>query len=46
MSKASFIVLVVIVGVVVGGAVFLADWDIPPPSTLVEKTLPDGQFPK
>jgi hypothetical protein len=46
MSKPSFIALAVIVGVLVGCAVFLAGWDIPPPTVKVEKTLPDGQFPR
>lgn len=46
MSKGSAIFLVVVVGVVVGGAVFLAGWDIPPPSRDVEETLPDDRFPK
>lgn len=31
---------------VVGGAVFLAAWDIPAPSSLVERTVPDDRFPR
>jgi hypothetical protein len=30
----------------VGGGVFLAAWDIPAPSTPVEKVIPDAKFPK
>jgi len=29
-----------------GGALFLTYWDIPAPTTKVEKTLPDARFPK
>jgi hypothetical protein len=29
---------------VVGGAVFLATWDIPPPVSHVEKVIPDERF--
>lgn len=32
--------------ILVGGAVFLATWDIPPPSTVVEKEIPDDRFPR
>lgn len=31
---------------IVAGAVFLATWDIPPPTTSVEKVLPDERFPR
>ena len=44
MSKAPFILLVVVIAVVVGGAVFLATWDIPAPSQQVEKELPNDRF--
>jgi len=40
------ILLVVVVIVLVGGAVFLATWDIPAPSRQVEKTLPNDRFPR
>ena len=29
---------------VVGGAVFLATWDIPPPVSSIEKVIPDERF--
>lgn len=40
------IILVLVVVILVGGAVFLATWDIPAPSRQVEKTLPSDRFPK
>jgi len=46
MSKPAIIASAVILGVLIGGAAFLAGWDIPPPSAKVEKTLPDDRFPK
>jgi Flp pilus assembly protein CpaB len=46
MSKAHFILIVVIAAVVVGGAVFLATWDIPAPTQRVEKVLPNDRFPR
>ncbi|HJP23255.1 MAG: hypothetical protein QF546_04685 [Alphaproteobacteria bacterium] len=46
MSKAPFILIVVIAAVVVGGAVFLATWDIPAPTQRVEKVLPNDRFPR
>jgi hypothetical protein len=30
----------------VGGAVFLATWDIPAPVKKVERVLPDDRFPR
>ncbi|MDP6067321.1 MAG: hypothetical protein QGF97_04785 [Alphaproteobacteria bacterium] len=46
MSKAPFILIVVVAAVVVGGAVFLATWDIPAPTQRVEKVLPNDRFPR
>jgi len=46
MSKAHYIVLIITLLAVVGGTVFLATWDIPPPSERVEKVLPDERFPR
>jgi hypothetical protein len=31
---------------IVGGAVFLATWDIPAPITKIEKVIPDDRFPR
>jgi hypothetical protein len=46
MGKLTIFLVAVVVLAVVGGCVFLAFWDIPVPSTQVEKVLPDARFPK
>jgi len=40
------IILVVVALAIGGGLVFLLTWDIPPPSGLIEKVLPDARFEK
>lgn len=37
-----FLVLVILLG----GAGYLAFWDIPAPSAVVEKTIPNDRFPQ
>jgi hypothetical protein len=37
-----FMLLVVVI--VVGGGAFLMTWDIPPPTSTVEKIIPDDRF--
>lgn len=39
------LILLVLV-ILLGGGVYLAFWDIPAPSGLVEKTISDDRFPK
>jgi len=46
MGKATIVLVLAAVLLVVGGCLFLAYWDIPAPSTPVEKVLPDARFPK
>jgi hypothetical protein len=46
MSLASKLTLLLILVLLVGGAVFLATWDIPAPTQQVEKVLPDERFPR
>jgi hypothetical protein len=46
MRKSSLFLIFIILGVLVGGAVFLATWEIPPPSAKVEKALSDERFPR
>jgi hypothetical protein len=46
MGKLVLVTLVVVVVLLVGGGVFLSIWDIPAPSSPVEKVLPDARFPK
>ncbi len=46
MSLASRLTLLLIAVIIVGGAVFLATWDIPAPTRQVEKVMPDNRFPR
>ena len=46
MGKLVLITLGVVLLLLVGGGVFLSVWDIPAPSTPVEKVLPDAKFPR
>jgi hypothetical protein len=40
----AFVILIALV--LVGGMAFLAFWNPPPPSALVEKVIPNDRFPK
>lgn len=40
-----FIILAALV-LVLGGAIFLLTWDIPPPTAAVEVVIPDAQLPR
>ena len=44
MKRLSRIVLLVVLGVLIGGGVFLATWDIPAPLATIEKVIPDERF--
>jgi hypothetical protein len=46
MSTVNRILLVLLLVLVLGGAVFLVTWEIPPPTSRVERVLPDDQFPR
>ncbi|HUI16616.1 MAG TPA: hypothetical protein VL244_03055 [Alphaproteobacteria bacterium] len=46
MSKLSRIIALFVLVVIVGGAVFLATWQIPPPTAKVEKVIPNERFPR
>ncbi|HEX9768784.1 MAG TPA: hypothetical protein VGA50_06380 [Kiloniellales bacterium] len=46
MPKKMLFTLAVLVVAVAGGGLFLATWEIPPPTTQVEKILPDETFPR
>ncbi len=46
MNKITLTLLGVVLVAVFGGLVFLATWDIPSPSTKVEKVIPDDRFPR
>jgi hypothetical protein len=44
MSRVTRVIVILVAIVVVGGAAALAMWDIPAPSTKVEKVIPDARF--
>lgn len=44
MSALTKILFALIAVILVGGAVFLASWDMPPPSEPVERVLPNERF--
>jgi len=46
MGKAAIVLIVVVVLAVAGGLVALSYWDIPAPTSRVDKVLPDARFPK
>ncbi|MFQ5775988.1 MAG: hypothetical protein ACE5GS_15815 [Kiloniellaceae bacterium] len=46
MRRLSFVAILVVFGVLLSGALFLATWEIPPPAASVEKVLPDERFPR
>jgi hypothetical protein len=46
MSKKFLFAVSALVVVVAGGGLFLVTWEIPPPTTQVEKILPDETFPR
>ena len=46
MNRFFLTILAVFFVLVATGVVFLATWDIPPPSKPVEKVLDDGRFPR
>lgn len=45
MSKSVLVLFVLILGALLGGALFLMTWEIPAPKAPVEKVLPDDRFP-
>jgi hypothetical protein len=46
MRKTTTAIFAAIVVLLFVGAAFLATWDIPPPSKVVEKVIPDDRFPR
>jgi len=46
MKSLSKFVMILVLALLVGGAAFLATWDIPAPNSTIEKVLPDDQFPR
>ena len=45
MSKLAGLLVALVIAVVVGGGIFLATFDLPPPSVKVEKVIPDDRLP-
>ena len=46
MRNISRLAAILLVAALVGGAVFLATWDIPAPTAKIEKVLTDERFPR
>lgn len=46
MRKLYLTIVVLLVLTIAGGGVFLATWKIPPPSSTVQKVLPNDRFPQ
>jgi hypothetical protein len=46
MKRFTLTLVVIVIALIATGVVFLATWDIPPPSEKVEKVLDDGRFPR
>jgi len=46
MMRVTVFLLLFLVILIIGGGGFLAMWDIPAPSSTIEKTLPDDRFPR
>lgn len=44
--RLTLLVLIIVVVAILGGGAFLVTWDIPAPSSTVEKTVPDDRFPR
>lgn len=40
------LLLLLLLVLALGGTALLAVWDIPPPSTRMEQTIPDDRFPR
>jgi len=38
------ILILLLLALVVGGTIFLATWDMPPPSAVTEKVIPNDRF--
>lgn len=46
MSAFKRFILVSTLVVVLGGVIFLVTWDIPPPTTTIERVIPDDRLPR
>ncbi|MGE5476093.1 MAG: hypothetical protein ACM3Q1_05525 [Bacteroidales bacterium] len=46
MSKIAAVLVVLVLAVIVGGGIFLATFDLPPPAAKIEKVIPDEKLPR
>jgi hypothetical protein len=46
MSTVRRVLLLFLIVVILGGAIFLATWDRPPPIQQIEVDVPDSQLPR
>jgi hypothetical protein len=46
MMRLTLVILVVVAVALLGSVAFLVTWDIPAPSSTVEKIVPDDRFPR
>lgn len=46
MTRLSMGLILLVLAILLGGGTYLAFWDIPAPSAIVEKTISDDRFPK
>ena len=46
MSTTTRLLLVGLLVVLLGGVLFLATWDIPPPTARIERPIPDDRLPR
>lgn len=46
MSIFSRVIMIAVAAGLVAGTIFLATWDIPPPTRQIEKEIPDERFPR
>ena len=46
MNKLAALLVILVLAVVIGGGIFLATFDIPPPAAKVEKVISDDRLPR
>ena len=46
MSKLSLFIVIVVIAALGAGTFFLLTWEIPPPTSKVEKVIPDERLPR
>lgn len=46
MPKLLVSILILLAAIIIGGAIYIAIWDVPPPVRTIEKVLPDEMLGK